>query len=297
MDASRDFPSGTPRTPLPAAAGIGFKPAHFDALVADAMPPAFLEVHAENLMGDGGRPHAQLDQLRARMPLSIHGVGLSIGGEDPLDALHLQRLARLLRRHPPAQFSEHLAWSTHGGEWFGDLLPLPYTDAVLRRVCAHVDQVQHTLGVRMLLENPSTYVAFGDATWDEPAFLAEVVRRTGCGLLLDVNNLLVSARNHGRDPFAALGALPLGAVGELHLAGHARVEDATGAPLWVDDHGSPVEDATWALYAHVIGATGPLPTLIEWDTDVPAYAVLRAEAHRADAMLDLARRARAGAAA
>ena len=283
------------RPGLPAGAGIGFKPAHFDALVADAAPPAFIEVHAENLMGDGGRPHAQLDLLRDRLPLSIHGVGLSIGGEDPLDALHLQRLSRLLRRHPPAQFSEHLAWSTHGGEWFGDLLPLPYTDAVLGRVCAHIDQVQHVLGVRMLLENPSTYVAFRESTWDEPAFLAEVVRRTGCGLLLDVNNLLVSARNHGHDPFDALAAWPLQAVGELHLAGHACVQDSDGHPLWVDDHGSPVEDATWALYAHVLAATGPLPTLVEWDTDVPPYAVLRAEARRADAVLELARRARDGA--
>ena len=282
---------GVPRTTLPAGAGIGFKPVHIDALRADPTPPAFIEVHAENLMGDGGPTHAQLDALRARMPLSIHGVGLSIGGEDPLDALHLQRLARVLRRHPPAQFSEHLAWSTHGGEWFGDLLPLPYTDAVLARVCAHVDEVQHTLGVRMLLENPSTYVAFEASTWDEADFIAEVVRRTGCGLLLDVNNLLVSARNHRRDPFAALDALPLWAVGEVHLAGHACVPDDAGAPLWIDDHGSPVEDATWALYTHVLAATGPLPTLIEWDTDVPAYPVLRAEARRADALLDLARRA------
>lgn len=297
MAASSSLPHGAAPAALPPGAGIGFKPVHFDALVADPTPPAFIEVHAENLMGDGGRPHAQLDVLRARMPLSIHGVGLSIGGEDPLDAVHLQRLARLLRRHPPAQFSEHLAWSTHGGEWFGDLLPLPYTDAVLQRVCAHVDQVQHALGVRMLLENPSTYVAFAESTWDEPAFLAEVIRRTGCGLLLDVNNLVVSAHNHGRDALAALDALPLHAVGEIHLAGHARIEDAAGDVLCVDDHGSPTGDATWALYTHVLAVTGPVPTLIEWDTDVPPYAVLRAEARRADAVLDLARRVRAEAVA
>lgn len=270
---------------LPIAAGIGFKPQHFDALMGDATPPAFVEVHAENYFGAGGLPHAQLAALRERVALSVHGVGLSIGGEDALDAQHLARIATLLQRHPVAMFSEHLAWSSHGGVFFNDLLPVCYDDAALLRVCNHIDAVQNALGRRILLENPSTYVEYAAATMPEAAFIAEVVRTTGCGLLLDINNVYVSCTNHRQSTMDYLALLPLHAVGEIHLAGYTA-SDEEGPPLLIDTHGAPVADAVWELYEQVLLSIGPCPTLIEWDTDVPAYAVLRAEAARAQELLD-----------
>lgn len=275
------------RTGLPPQAGFGFKAQHFAELVADAAPPAFVEVHAENYMGAGGLPHAQLRAIRERMPVSVHGVGLSIGAATPPDETHLARLAVLLARHEAASFSEHLAWSTHDGRFFNDLLPLRYDAATLQRVCAHVDRVQWRLGRRMLLENPSSYFEFPGSTYSEPEFLAAVVARTGCGLLLDINNVYVSCSNHGHDAHAWLGALPLQAVGEIHLAGHARDLDSWGRTLLIDNHGARVADPVWALYAEVLARTGPLPTLIEWDSEVPSYAVLREEACRAQAQLEL----------
>lgn len=275
-------------TGLPLRAGAGFKPRHFDAVMADPRPPAFVEVHAENYMGAGGPPHAQLGALRAQLPVSLHGVGLSIGAEDPPDSTHLDRLAVLLERYRPAAFSEHLAWSTHDGRFYNDLLPLSYDSRTLDRVCTHIDQVQDRLGVRMLLENPSTYLEYGSSTWSEPDFLAAIVRRTGCGLLLDVNNAYVSCRNNGHDPMAYLAAVPLHAVGEIHLAGHAQEVDADGEVLLIDNHGAQVADPVWALYTRVLAMTGPMPTLIEWDTDIPEYRVLRTEAERAQACLDQA---------
>ncbi|MFN7183694.1 MAG: DUF692 domain-containing protein [Thermomonas haemolytica] len=269
-------------------AGIGFKPQHFDALMADPSPPAFVEIHAENYLGDGGLPHRQLAAVCKRMALSVHGVGLSIGGLEAPDSDHLRRLRGLLARHPVAQFSEHLAWSSHRGVHYPDLLPLRYDAATLARVCAHLAQVQEVLGRRILLENPSTYVEYDAEEYDEAAFITEVVCRTGCGLLLDVNNAYVSCRNHGRDPRAYLAALPLQAVGEFHLAGHAEVPDADGDMLLVDDHGSVVPVPVWALYREMLVRTGPRPTLIEWDTDVPVYPVLRAQAVQADACLNVA---------
>ncbi|GAB4070603.1 DUF692 domain-containing protein [Ancylobacter sonchi] len=273
-------------TRLPAGAGVGFKPEHFDAILADpAVPIAFLEVHAENYMGAGGRPHAQLAALRERFALSLHGVGLSIGGEAPLDRAHLARLKALIERYRPESFSEHLAWSSHGGAFFGDLLPLPYTPATLRRVGDHIAEVQDTLGRRMLLENPSTYVRFEESTIGEVDFLGRLVARTGCGLLLDINNVFVSAVNHGTDARAYLADFPLEAVGEIHLGGHDEDIDDSGAPLLIDAHGSPVADPVWALFTEVIARTDPLPSLIEWDNDVPAWPVLCAEAARAGAVL------------
>lgn len=279
---------------LPPQAGIGFKPQHFEALAADPAPPAFVEVHAENYLGAGGLPHAQLRALRERMALSIHGVGLSIGGATPPDANHLARIAALVARYEPASFSEHLAWSTHHGRFFNDLLPLCYDDAALRRVCEHVDRVQSALGRCLLLENPAAYFDVPGNTWPEPAFLAAIVARTGCGLLLDVNNVHVSCHNRGDDALAYLHALPLDAVGEVHLAGHARDADGAGRMLLVDDHGSPVSKAVWTLYDALLARIGALPTVIEWDTDVPDYAVLRAEAHRADGVLAAHRGATGG---
>jgi uncharacterized protein (UPF0276 family) len=278
-------------TGLPAGAGIGAKPQHFESLLSDSRGPAFIEVHAENYMGAGGPPHHWLGRLRERYPLSLHGVGLSIGGESPLDEGHLDRLAALVARYEPAQFSEHLAWSSHGGAWFNDLLPLRYDHATLARVADHLDRLQSRLRRQVLLENPSTYVEFEGGDFDEAGFIAELVRRSGCGLLLDLNNAYVSACNHGRDVMAWLDALPLAAVGEVHLAGHAHDRDAAGDPLLVDDHGSAVAAPVWDLFERLAERQGRLPTLIEWDTDVPAYAVLMAQARQAEARLDARRSA------
>ncbi len=270
---------------LPLTAGLGFKPEHFHDIMAAPDAVGFFEIHAENYMGAGGAPHAMLGALRAQHPLSVHGVGLSIGGAGGLNADHLARLRALLDRYQPESFSEHLAWSSHGADWLNDLLPVPYTDETLATICAHIDQVQTALGRRMLLENPATYVTFASSAWSETAFLREIVRRTGCGLLLDVNNVFVSATNHRFCPRAYLADFPLEAVGEIHLAGHATEELPSG-PLLIDTHGAAVADPVWTLYAEVLGRTGPLPTLVEWDTDVPAFAVLLAEVARAKSILE-----------
>lgn len=266
-------------------AGIGLKDDHALPLLDGAAAVDFLEVHAENLMIAGGPRLRRLERLRERLPLSIHGVGLSIGGEGPLDEAHLDALDALLRRFEPRWFSEHLAWSSHGGAFLADLLPLPYDEATLRRVCEHVDRVQTRLRRPMLLENPSSYVEFTASTMDEGAFIAEVVRRTGCGVLLDVNNAFVSGVNHGRDPWALIEALPAAAVGEIHLAGFAEDRDAAGDRLLIDHHGAPVDAAVWRLYERCIARFGPVPTLIERDNDVPALPVLAAEAGLARALM------------
>lgn len=276
------------RTALPPRAGLGLKPEHFRAIL-DAPPDlGFFEVHAENYMVAGGPFHHYLTKIRERFALSIHGVGLSIGGEAPLDRDHLERLKTLLDRYQPESFSEHLAWSGHGGHFYNDLLPVPYTDDTLRRVCEHIDETQSTLKRRILLENPATYVEFEASTWGEADFIAEIVRRTGCGLLLDVNNAYVSAVNHHRDAQAYIDRLPLAAVGEIHLAGFAEDIDAAGARLLIDSHGAPVAEAVWALYEHTIRRLGPTPTLIERDQNIPPFAVLLAEAQAAERiMLDV----------
>jgi uncharacterized protein len=270
--------------PLPATPGLGFKPQHFRDIMAAPGAVGFYEIHAENLMGAGGAMHAMAAALTGDHALSLHGVGLSIGGAGGLDRDHLARLRALVDRYRPASFSEHLAWSSHGAEWLNDLLPLPYTAQTLATVCAHVDQAQDALGVPILLENPATYVTFAASTWAEPEFLAEIARRTGCGLLLDLNNVFVSATNHRFDPLAWLAACPLDRVGEIHLAGHAT-EHLPGGPLLIDDHASPVAGPVWDLYARVIARAGPLPTLVEWDNDLPEFAVLLAEAARARSVL------------
>lgn len=271
---------------LPAWAGVGFKSRHFDELLADPDPPAFVEVHAENYMGAGGVPHVQFTRIRERMPVSLHGVGLSIGAVDAPDPAHLDRLASLIERYQPGEFSEHLAWSTHDGRFFNDLLPLSYDAPTLQRVCEHVDRIQERLGVSLLLENPSTYFEFEASTFTEPGFIAEVVMRTGCGLLLDVNNVYVSCHNNHHDPLGYLAALPLTAVRQIHLAGHAQERFADGGSLLIDHHGAPVAPPVWELYAQTLARTGPVATLIEWDTDVPAYATLRAQAWHADRVAD-----------
>lgn len=278
---------------LPPSAGAGFKAGHFESIAAAPQPLGFFEVHAENYMGAGGLPHAQLGYLRERYALSIHGVGLSIGSAGPLDRTHLARLKTLCDRYQPDSFSEHLAWSTHDGVFFNDLLPLPYTGETLARVVAHVDEVQTVLQRQMLLENPSTYVRFAESTIPEAEFLAEISRRSGCGLLLDVNNVFVQAKNHALDARAYLRDFPFARVREIHLSGHAEQTDERGAPLLIDAHGTPVAEPVWALYEEVLARSGPVATLIEWDNDVPAWPVLRAEAERAGELLGRAARAAA----
>lgn len=270
---------------LPARAGVGLKPEHFQEILATHPDIGFFEVHAENYMVPGGPFHHYLTRIRERYPLSIHGVGLSIGADAPLDIDHLNALAVLLKRYQPESFSEHLAWSTHSDVFLNDLLPLPYNTATLQRVCDHIDQVQSHLGRRMLLENPATYIEFVASTWNEATFLSEVVRRTGCGLLLDVNNVYVSSVNHQRDAKAVIRALPLAQVGEIHLAGFAEQVDGNNDKLLIDSHGSPVAQAVWDLYAFTLGLTGPIATLLERDNDIPTWPVLLAEANLADRQL------------
>jgi len=278
---------------LPPRAGVGFKPVHFRDILAAAQPIGFFEVHAENYMGAGGPPHAQLGALRERYALSVHGVGLSIGSTAPLDREHLARLKTLWARYQPQSFSEHLAWSSHGGVYFNDLLPLPYTPQTLVRVAEHIDEVQTALGRIMLLENPSSYLRLAESVIPEVDFLAELARRTGCGLLLDVNNVFVSATNNGTDPRSYLDAFPLDRVKEIHLGGHARETDDAGRALLIDAHGSPVADEVWTLYAGVVARIGPVATLIEWDNDVPDWATLVAQAVAAEEILAGAARASA----
>ena len=271
---------------LPNVPGVGYKPQHYSDILANSEPVGWLEVHAENYMGDGGRPIAQLKYLSERFPISVHGVGLSIGGQDALDQDHLERLKKLCDWLQPASFSEHLAWSTHDSHFLNDLLPLPYTPATLSRVADHIDQLQSHLGRQILLENPSSYLAFAESTFEEPDFLREIAKRTGCGLLLDVNNVFVSATNLKMSAQAYIDAFPLAQVGEIHLGGHDEDEDDLGAPLLIDSHGREVADPVWSLLDYTLARSGPRPLLIEWDNDVPDWPTLRAEARRAETVLE-----------
>ncbi|MDX1724341.1 MAG: DUF692 domain-containing protein [Pseudomonas sp.] len=274
------------RPQLPSRAGIGLKSQHYQQILEANPAVGFFEVHAENYLVAGGPFHHYLGLIRERYPLSIHGVGLSIGAQQPLDREHLERLASLLERYQPQAFSEHLAWSSHGDVFLNDLLPLAYDTATLDRVCAHIDQVQSRLQRQLLLENPATYVEFANSSMDEAAFIGEVVRRTGCGLLLDVNNAYVSSINHHWDVQAYLRALPLHAVGEIHLAGFAEDRDAAGDRLLIDNHGAPVDDAVWRLYSEVLQLIGATPTLLERDNAIPPLDLLLEEAQRAQTLLD-----------
>lgn len=272
-------------SPLVPSVGVGFKQQHYEGLTNEAGPVRFFEVHAENYMGAGGLPHAMLRHLRAKYSLSVHGVGLSIGGAGPLDTEHLQRLKLLCDSYQPNSVSEHLAWSSHNGAFLNDLLPVPYTQQTLQNVIQHVDQVQSTLKRQLLLENPATYLRFSHSTIPETEFLKAVAEQTGCGLLLDINNVYVSSINHGSCPRAYLNAFPLHLVGEIHLGGHSTETDDVGAPLLIDTHGAAVAEPVWALYADTLAKTGPIATLIEWDTDVPTWPVLLSEVERAAAIM------------
>ncbi|MGB0865180.1 MAG: DUF692 domain-containing protein [Granulosicoccaceae bacterium] len=268
--------------------GIGFKADYIEPLLSAAAPLGWLEIHAENYMLDGGPQMAILDEIAAKYPISCHGVGLSIGGESALDKAHLARLRALQDRLNPALFSEHLAWSSHGGHYFNDLLPLPYTQQTLQRVIEHVDQMQQALGRQILLENPSSYLCFEESTLSETDFLAAVSEASGCGLLLDVNNVFVSATNIGFSAQRYLADFPLSKVGEIHLAGHRQDTDENGELLLIDSHNAPVVDEVWQLYAEVIERLGPLPTLIEWDNDLPKWDVIYAEVRSASGVIERA---------
>ena len=270
---------------MPPQAGICLKSEHYRQAAEASLEASFFEVHAENYMGDGGPAHLWLDRARSRAPLSIHGVGLSIGSSMGLDDEHLDRLRRVVQRFEPAMVSEHLAWCSHGGTFYNDLLPLPYNSETLTTVCAHVDQVQSALGREILVENPSTYLAFRHSEIPEAEFLGEVSNRTGCGLLLDVNNVYVSATNQRFSAETYLDRFPLHRVQEIHLAGHAAECDEDGSPLLIDTHDREVCEAVWRLYQQTVMRTGPLPTLIEWDAHIPEWTVLNQQAILANGIL------------
>ena len=271
--------------PIPARAGIGLRAEHYDAVLEMRPPVGWLEVHSENYFGAGGKPLDYLERIRAHYPLSLHGVGLSVGSTDPLDRRHLAKLKNLIERLEPALVSEHLSWGSVGGRYFNDLLPLPYTDEALYHMIARVAQVQDVLGRPILIENPSSYLQYVESAIPEWEFLAVLAERTGCGVLLDVNNIYVSARNHGFDASAYLRAIPRHLVREIHLAGFT-VNRFDGGEILIDTHNRPVWPAVWALYRQAVRRFGQIPTLIEWDTELPELAVLVDEARRADAILE-----------
>lgn len=272
---------------VPLRAGASFKAGHFADILQAKPDVGFFEVHAENYMGAGGPPHAQLERLRSDYPISAHGVGLSIGGADDLDTDHLDRLKRVVDRYQPVFFSEHLAWSTHQGAYLNDLLALPYTNETLKIVVEHIDQVQSHIGRTILLENPSTYIKFADNDFDEIAFITEVQKRTGCGLLLDVNNVYVSAINHGWDAHDYIARFPLDHVDEIHIAGHATVEDADGSMLLIDAHDGVASEPVMTLLSQVLTQRPGIPTLIEWDNDLPDWAGLYREVEEISTVLSI----------
>lgn len=265
---------------IPARAGIGLRPPHYRQLLDELPDIGWLEVHSENYFADGGQPLYFLERLRHHYPVSLHGVGLSLGSTDDLSREHLTNLARLIDRVEPGLVSEHLSWSSVGGRFYNDLLPLPHTDEALALVCRHVDQAQDCLGRQLLVENVSSYLQFTEPDWPEWEFIAEVAHRTGCGILLDVNNIYVSSVNHGFDALRYLRGIPAAQVREIHLAGH----DHNGRCL-IDTHGARVAEPVWALYRAAVARFGRVPTLIEWDTDLPPLAVLLGEAASVETIL------------
>lgn len=270
-------------------AGIGLRAEHYRAVLAERPAVGWFEVHSENYFGLGGAPHYYLEHVRRDYPISFHGVGLSLGSVDPVNHVHVARLKELIGRYEPALVSEHLAWGSVDGVHLNDLLPLPYTEEALGHISARIAAVQDALGCQLLIENPSTYLRYRHSTLPEWEFLREIAARAGCRLLLDVNNVYVSAVNHGFDPEQYLRALPTDRIAEIHLAGHTVKQFPEGRFL-IDTHNAPVADAVWTLYRTALDRFGPLPTLIEWDTDLPPLATLVAEARRADECLE-ARRA------
>ncbi len=273
--------SAQPAAPLPARAGIGLRTPHYHGLLERLPPIGWFEVHSENYFGDGGQPLHFLEQFRSHYPCSLHGVGLSLGSTDPLNAIHLKKLKALADRFEPGLVSDHLCWSSVGGQFLNDLLPLPYTEEALSHVVTRIGEAQDFLRRQILVENVSSYLQYKHSTIPEWEFLAEVSRRAGCGILFDVNNIYVSSQNHHFDPNKYIDAIPAEAVQEIHLAGF----DSNGECL-IDTHGKPVCDDVWLLYAYTIAHMGPKPTLIEWDADIPALDVLLGEAWKARAILE-----------
>ncbi len=277
------------RGPIPAKAGIGLRFPHHQAVVEARPDIAWLEIHTENYMG-GGTPLRYLEAIRQDYPIACHGVGLSLGSAEGLDPTHLVRLRNVVDRIEPALVSEHLSWCVVGDTYLADLLPLPMTEEALDTVCRHVDQTQAFLRRQILIENPSSYLCYRHSTIPEEAFLAAVAARTGCGILCDVNNVYVSASNHGWDPLRYLGALPPAAIGEIHLAGHSVRKFEDGRTLRIDDHASRVIPDVWALYEAALSRFGAVPTLIEWDNDIPPLKTLLEEAGQAANFLDRCRK-------
>lgn len=280
--------SASPLHSLPPRAGIGLKSRHYADVLAAAergTAPAWVEVHPQNYFGAGGPPHRWLTAIAEHLPLSFHSVGLSLGSAAGVDTGELEALAALCDRYAPAMVSDHLSWSNGPGDKFPDLLPIPYTHEALDHFAAQVGRVQDRLRRPILIENPSRYLAYAEGDWDEVDFLHVLCRRSGCGLLLDINNVAVSAFNLGLDPAPWLGAFDPALVGEVHVAGHAVKDDDMGGTIAIDDHGSPVRPSCWALLATFLERAGPKPVLVEWDTDIPDCATLCAEAATADALL------------
>jgi uncharacterized protein len=276
--------TGRVRGSIPATAGVGLRFPHHRLVAGDRPAVAWFEVHTENYMG-GGSPLRYLEDIRRDYPISLHGVGLSLGSAEALDGAHLERVRSLVERIEPGLVSEHLSWSIVGGRYLADLLPLPLTEKALATVCRHVDEVQASLDRSILIENPSSYLRYHHSAIPEWEFLSEVAARTGCGILCDVNNIYVSACNHGWDPSAYLAALDPRAVSEIHLAGHANRTLDDGTVIRIDDHASRVVPEVWSLYGEAVKRCGAVPTLIEWDTDIPEFEVLLSEAHIAGSLL------------
>lgn len=291
VDTILDVPSVPSRfspAPLPAKAGAGLKAEHISEILETKADVGFFEIHAENYMGAGGAPHAQLRTIREEYPISLHGVGMSIGGPSDLNKDHLARFKRLVEIYEPGMVSEHLAWSTHTDVFYNDLLPVPYTNETLANIVDHVDEMQTVLGRQVLIENPSTYVAFAESTWTEVDFMAEIAKRSGCGLLFDVNNVYISAKNHGLSAEDYIDAYPLNKVQEIHLAGHETETDDAGNDLLIDTHDREVAADVWTLFERTLSHTGKVPSLIEWDNEVPQWSVLKSEIDLTQTHLDRA---------
>lgn len=282
LDAPSDWTAlaAHARDPVPAQAGIGLRHPHVGDFIEDRPAMGWLEIHSENYLCDGGPRLRQLELIRRNYPLSCHGVGLSLGSHDGLDRTHLDRLRRLFDRFEPGLVSEHVSWSVEGGAYLNDLLPLPYTEEALATICDNVDQAQEAFGRRILVENPSSYLRFNASTIPEAVFMAEIARRTGCGILLDVNNVYVSAKNHGLDAHGYVETIPADLIGEIHVAGHATCE-VDGETILIDDHSSAPIDPVWQLLDYALAHTGARPVLVEWDGEIPALPVLLAEAEKA----------------
>jgi hypothetical protein len=277
-----------PAGPMPVRAGIGLRAQHHASVVTDEPAVGWFEAHSENYFADGGAQLEHLARVRERYPLSLHGVGLSLGSVDPLDRGHLRKLKRLVDWSTPRLISEHLSWGCFDGTHLNDLLPLPYTAEALRHMIERVGQLQDFLGRQVLIENISSYLQFNDAQLPEWEFLAALAHESGCGLLLDVNNVFVSACNHGFDARHYMASLAQAPVQEFHLAGHT-INRCGDREIRIDTHSTPVCAEVWALYDYALQCFGPLPTLIEWDTDIPELAVLVAEAHQADRIMERSR--------